>query len=144
MATVGSVTVDKLAIYVSEDSGTTWAVVACQMDASFSPTIDTIEKDCKDTGGGADHTKGKFRWEMSGSGVFAFDAGYGWKNLYAKMKTGDAKVEVKFSTEELGDTYEEGEALITATPLNSSGGSNAFVEFSFTLLGLGIPTTTTV
>lgn len=140
----GEITNGVMAMYFSTDDGTNFSLLACQNNASFSPSIDTIEVDCKDTGPGAKHLKGKFRWEMSGSCVLIFNTSFGYSELMAILKSADAKVTVKFTTDVEGDEYEQGKGTLTGLPLQSSGGSNGLVTFDYTILGDGVTTTMTV
>lgn len=139
--TTGPITVDIMHIQISLDDGTTFAGVSCQNNAAYSPSIDTIERDCKQAGNAADHIKGKVRFQVSGGGEFRFDQPVNYKVLHDKMVLGDAKAKIRFTTgsSESGDYYIAGDVLITALPLNSSAGSNGIVSYEYEMLGVGLP-----
>lgn len=135
MATLGVIDVKDLTFYISDDAGSTYTAVACATDATIEASRDLREILCKDTGGGVDLAYGTYRWSGSTSGLFALDAtNFGGVDLMDILIAGTTVLKLKFTTNESGDVYYIGDALLASVSLSSSGasGENATYSASFT------------
>ena len=99
-----------------------------------SETRDTTNKD---TAKWRTVLGGRLTWAISGSGMFAFDAAYGYSELNALLVAGTV-VTLKFSTEVTGDTYWTGDAIITKIDLEAADGQNT--TYSYEFVGKGVLT----
>jgi predicted secreted protein len=86
-----------------------------------------------DSGGWETRAKGKKEWEISGNSLFAFDADYGFAELYALYEAG-TQVKLKWKTEN-GDFSDNdvysGYAYISQLSATGSTEENETVSFSF-------------
>jgi len=94
----------------------------------------TRDATTKDSAGWRDLLEATREWSMTGNALFAFDATYGFDELFEVMDT-RAAVVVKFSTEVSGDSYYQGSAFLTALDADAPTEDNA--GFSFTFEGTG-------
>lgn len=88
----------------------------------------------KDTGNWSTKKHKRATWGFSGSAFFAFDAGYGYSNLYAALIAG-TELTVMTSSEVLGDKKYWGTAIITDLPAEFPDDENS--SFNITLEGTG-------
>lgn len=128
MATTGIVNGTDLLIYVG---GT---AVAHATSHSLSLSMDTRDATTKDSEGWTDRLEGLRSWEISGNALFAFDAAYGFDDLFT-VYTGRTAVTVKFSSEVSGDKYYSGSGYLTSLTLDAPTEDNA--SFAFTVQGNG-------
>ena len=128
MATTGILNGTALLLYVG---GT--AVAHCTSH-TLSVSMSTRDATTKDSAGWSAALEGLRSWEASGEGLVAFDAAYGYSDLFALI-TSRAAVTIKLSTEETGDKYLSGSARLTS--LEESAGTEESVTFSFSFEGTG-------
>lgn len=100
-------------------------------------TQGTRDATTKDSSGWRDLLEATREWSLSGDALFAFDAAYGYDELFELMDT-RVSVVVKFSTEVAGDSYYQGSAIITDLSLTASTEENS--SFTFTFEGTGVLT----
>ena len=128
MATTGILNGTALLLYVD---GT---AVAHSTSHTLSVSHATRDATTKDSSGWEDALNGLRSWEASGEGLVAFDAAYGYSDLFALI-TARSTVTIKLSTEVTGDKYYEGSALLTS--LEESAGTEENISFSYTFKGTG-------
>lgn len=92
-----------------------------------SETRDTTNKD---TAKWRTVLGGRLTWGLSGSGMFAFDATYGYKELMALLIAGTPVV-LKFSTEVAGNSHWSGEAILTKCDIEAPDGQNTTYSYEF-------------
>lgn len=139
MATVGTVLAKNLAVYSDQ---TPDKIITCQVDATLALTTTTFETTCKDAGAWAQPRPGTKGWSMTGTGNLAWDATYGYTDLYTLWYNQTAANFV-MSTGVTGDKYFYGQGYLTDLELTSSG-NDAAATFSYTLTGAGAITLATV
>lgn len=139
MATAGTVLAKNMAVY-SDDSPD--VLITCQVDATLTLTTATFETTCKDSGAWGEPRPGTKSWTMTGTGNLAFDATYGWSDLFA-LWTNQTASSFVFTTGVANDKAYSGSGYITDLELTSSGNDSA-VTFSYTLTGAGAITESTV
>lgn len=128
MATTGIINGTDFLLYV----GGTKVYHTTSHSLSFS--MDTRDATTKDSGGWRDLLEATKSWSMSGDGLVALDATYGFSDLFAVL-TARTAVVVKFSTETAGDTYYTGNGYLTSLDMDSPTEDNS--SFSFTFEGTG-------
>jgi len=137
--TQGVVDVKDLTLFVDVTGGAgTKVAIGCATDAQLEVSSDLREILCKDTGGGVDYKPSTIRWTGSASGLFAFDAVLGGVDFLDLIIAG-TKLVIRFGTDESGDSYWEGDALISSVPISSSGGAGENVTYSVSFQGIGVP-----
>lgn len=116
--------------------------VAIAGSASHSLTLNSETRDTtnKDTAKWRTVLGGRLTWGISGSGMFAFDATYGYSQLMALLIAGTV-VTLKFSTEVAGNKHWSGEAIITKIDMEAPDGQNT--TFSYEFVGKGALTEAT-
>lgn len=129
--TTGKLNGTDLLVYV----GGTKIYHATNHDMSVS--MDTRDVTTKDSAGWGEILEAALHWSMSGEGLVADDATYGYKELFDVIIARTAVV-VKFSTEESGDAYFQGSAFLTDLPMTAPTEDN--VGFNFTFEGTGVLT----
>lgn len=97
---------------------------------ALSIAMDTRDATTKDSQGWRDLLEAALNWSMTGDGLVAFDATYGFDDLFEVIIARTA-VTVKLSTEETGDTYYEGSAFLTALDKDAPTEDNVSMNFSF-------------
>ena len=117
-----------LAIYVG---GTKIAVLTANSLSRSRPTRETANKD---SGDWVTRLPNRNTWTISGSAYFAFDAAYGYDDLFDVMDAGTA-VTIMRSTEESGDSYYSGDAYLTQLDADDPDDDNS--SYSFTFEGSG-------
>ena len=115
-------------------------VITCQVNAEVTYSTETFDTSCKDSGATAQPRPGTRSWTGSGTFLFAVDAAYGAKQLFDMQKSATL-LEFTLGTGVTGDFEFVGDAYITSWNL-ASNGSDAAVEGSFELAGVGDPTFT--
>jgi hypothetical protein len=128
MATTGVLNGTLMAIYVG---GTKVATLLTNSISINRPTRSIASKDDATWDAKAIN---RANWSKSGRAFFKFDAGYGFRNLYAAIVAG-AAVTVRSSTAVSGDYYYEGSAFLTEVGADYADNDNS--EYSFTLEGTG-------
>lgn len=134
MATTGKGTGNSLLIYTSTDNGVTWDVIAHSTDHTLEVSSDTLDTNTKDSAGWVEKIASLKSFTLSGEALHTFDATHGYDELFAIWTAGDS-VKVKFSTEETGDTYWSGSAILTSLSLNAP--QDDLRTMSYTLEGTG-------
>ena len=118
--------------------------IAHSTSCVFSPSVEVRDRLTKDTGKYKTKVGGLIDWEVSADALAAYD-GHNYHTLFALM-IARAAITVKFAgrtvgenwkTEQVGDKYFEGSAIITSMPLTAP--NNADATFSITLAGTGLP-----
>ncbi len=129
MATTGTVLAKYLKLYVGSTA------VTCQVDASMNMSTNMIQTTCKDSAADASVLPGEKSWEASVSGNLAYDATYGWSQLFAAW-TGQTLLMLVYQTGVVGDKKLTGSAYINSLTKTSSGNDEA-VTFDAGLTGTG-------
>jgi len=129
MPTTGTVLAKNMAIYIGA------VKITCQTNASISMETAMFNTTCKDSGAWGEQRPGTKSWSASGEANLAFDATYGFSQLFDAWTAGTA-VTVVFQTGVTGDKKYSGSAYITSLELTSDGNDTA-VTFSFELQGVG-------
>lgn len=129
MATPGTVLAKYLKMYVGATA------VTCQVDASMNFNTNMIQTTCKDSAANAAVLPGEKSWEASVSGNLAYDATYGWSQLFAAWD-GQTLLMLVFQTGVAGDKKLTGSAYINSLTKTSSGNDEA-VTFECGLTGTG-------
>lgn len=124
MATTGIVNGTSLKISVD---GT---AIAYTTSASFELSMSTRDTSNKDSLGWKTGAEGQRSGTISGDYLFAFDAAYGFEELFALM-TNRTEVTVKMATSDVSDKFISGEAYLTS--LSASAPMEDTVSGSFTL-----------
>ncbi len=132
MATTGTVLAKNMAIYINGSPDT---VISCQVDATLTLSTATFETTCKDAGSWAEPRPGTKSWTMSGTGNLAFDATYGYEELFG-LWYNQTETAFVISTGVTGDKQQYGDGYVTELEMTSSG-NDAAVTFSFTVTGAG-------
>jgi len=130
--TTGTVLAKNMAIY---KGGSPDTLITCQVDATMSLSTQTFETTCKDSGAWSEPRPGTKSWTMSGTGNYADDATYGFKDLQT-LWSDQTEAEFVFSTGAVDDTEYYGNGYVTELELTSQG-NDAAVTFSFTVTGAG-------
>lgn len=117
-----------LLIYVSTTP------IAGSTNNSLSINGEVIDVTTKDSAGWRELLGGLRSWSMAGEGKFDDAAAYGFEDLFALI---DARtpVTVRFTKDEAGETYYEGDAYVTK--LEKAAPMEDAVTFSFSLEGTG-------
>lgn len=136
MPTTGILNTTALRVYVG---GT---AVAHATDASISFSMSPRDVTTKDSRGYRELLEGLRQFSISTSALYAIDAAYGVDDLYTLLDE-RTQATVRFSTEETGDEYFEGEAYCTSIELTSSGAEDN-ASYSASFEGTGEPTKSTV
>lgn len=131
MPTTGTVLAKNFALY----TGGTPVIVTCQTNMSLTFSTNMFSTSCKDAGAWDAQQPGLKSWGASVEGNFAFDATYGYSELFAAQVAGTA-VPVVAQTGVTGDLKYSGTAYVSNLELNSSGNDEA-VTFSCELTGTG-------
>lgn len=129
MPTTGTVLAKLMKFYVSTTP------VTCQVDTSLSLSTNMISTTCKDSGADAANLPGEKSWEASVSGNLAFDATYGWSQLFAAWKD-QTVIAMVYQTGITGDKKISGSCYINSLT-NTSSGNDEAVTFDCGLTGTG-------
>lgn len=110
-------------------------VVTCLTDASINFTQDTRDTTCKDSNSWSNALPGKRSWEVSGSGLFAYDATNGADTLFTAFKN-QTLITVVWGTTVTGDKTYGGTGYLTSLSF-SAAGTDENTTFEFTIMGVG-------
>lgn len=133
--TTGIVNGTLMALY---SGGTKIANLTTNSMTLSRPTRETANKD---SGNWITRKHKRASFGFSGSAYFAFDAGYGWVDLYSALKNG-TELTVMTSSEVVGDKKMYGTCLVTDLPTEFPDDENA--SYNITLEGTGELTVGTV
>ncbi len=133
MATITNST--NLAVYIGG------VKVGCSTDASLSVAHALRDISCKDSAAWTDVAPGIRSWNISGSGLYAYDSTYGGDELINAL-TDRTLLTVELSTEVSGETRWSGSGYLTECSV-SSPGREENVSYSFTIEGNGALTSAT-
>jgi predicted secreted protein len=139
MASTGTILAKNFAIYHNASPD---VAISCQTNAELQLSTETFDVTCKDSGAWAAPRPGTKSWTMSGEALLAFDATYGFQDLF-DLWSGQTLASFLISTGTSGDTYFYGDGYITDLSLSSQG-NDAGVTFTYTFTGTGAITRTTV
>jgi hypothetical protein len=98
-------------------------------------TTNMIQTTCKDSAANAAFLPGGKSWEASVSGNLAYDAAYGWSQLFAAWD-GQTLLAVVYQTGTTGDKKLSGSAYINSLT-NTSSGNDEAVTWEAGLTGTG-------
>lgn len=124
MATTGIVNGTALKIYVG---GT---AVAYTTSASLDLSMATRDTSSKDSAGWQESAEGQRSGTISGDFLFAFDAAYGFEDLFT-LYANRTKVTVKLATSDLADKFISGDAYLTS--LSKSAPMEDTISGSFSM-----------
>lgn len=129
--TVGNVNSSAMKIY----TGATPTAITCLVDTELNMNMEMRDITCKDDGENANQLPGLTSWDMSFSGMFAFDAANGFSELFTiwKNRTSTAVV---WQNANAGDKKYSGNAYLTNLK-GSAQGTNQATTFSGTWQGVG-------
>ena len=133
--TAGVINASDIGIYV-DVSGTDTkiaTITSATLSLTHSPRVTTNF----DSGGWETRAKGKKEWEISGNSLFAFDADYGFAELYALYNNG-TQVKLKWKTEN-GDFSDNDvyTGLAYISQLSATGSTEENETYSFSFAGTG-------
>ena len=130
--TAGKINGDNFLIYVNAIAGDTSSgtAVAHSIDATISVSQETPDATTKDSNQWVEHIRGNKSWEVSGSGLLAFDADMGAVELIDLLMGGGA-VYIRFSNNTTDDIAWEGSVSVTSTSINAPQNSATGFDFSF-------------
>ena len=97
--------------------------------------MNTRDATTKDSAGWRDLLEAALEWSMNGDGLVAFDATYGFDDLFEVIVARTA-VTIKLSTEQSGDTYFQGSAFLTSLDKDAPAEDNVSMSFAFEGTGL--------
>lgn len=129
MPTTGTVLAKNMKIYVGANA------ITCQLNASLSCSTNMFQTTCKDSVANSTFLPGAKEWSMSGSANFAFDATYGFEDLWDLWEA-QTSVTPIFQTAVTGDLKWSGTSYIEELNATSDG-VDAAVEFDVTFRGTG-------
>src|SRR5690625_7932594 len=112
MATTGQVNGNLVGIYVNAQ------LIACTTSDNFEGTAEQIDASCKGSGNWGTFLQGKKNWTMTTEGRLQFDAACGAAELFDIWKNGTV-VTLVWQTNESGDWYLQGNAVITSYSLSA-------------------------
>lgn len=92
--------------------------------------MDTRETSNKDDNGWRTLKEGMRNWSASGDGFFAFDATYGYNDLFA-LVTNRTYVKVRLSTDTAGNTFFQGYGYLTNLSADTPNEDNTTYSFTF-------------
>lgn len=118
----------KMGIYIA---GT---LIAHALSSSISKQKGTRETTNKDTTGDKTFKYTRGSNTISGEAHFAFDAGYGFDDLFAAMDA-ETELTVLMSTDDTGDSTYGGTALLTQLDANFPDADNSSYNFSMQVSG---------
>lgn len=136
--TAGNVNSSAMKIY----TGATPTPITCLVDTEINLNMDMRDITCKDDGENANQMPGLTSWDMSFSGMFAFDATNGFSALFSIWKN-RTKTGVVWQNGNAGDKKYAGDAYITNLK-GSAQGTNQSTTFSGSWQGVGALTESTI
>lgn len=116
-------------------------VIAHLTSSGISVSHSTRDSSSKDSGGWKDALEGQKSWSISGEGLFAEDASYGYEDLYDAIAA-RTKLTVTYSDAVAGDVEYSGSVYVTS--LDRTDGMEESVTFSATFEGTGAITKATI
>lgn len=129
MATTGTVLAKNMKIYVGS------AAITCQLNASLSCSTNMFQTTCKDSAANSAFLPGAKEWTISGSANFAFDATFGYEDLWDSWDAQTTIIPI-FQTGVTGDLKFSGSSYISELNATSDG-VDAAVEYDVTFQGTG-------
>ena len=129
MATTGTILAKNMKFYVGATA------LTCQVDFSLNMSTNMFSTTCKDSAANESFLPGSKSWTGSGTGNMAFDATYGFSDLFSAWNN-QTTVAMVFQTGVTGDKKYSGTTYVSSLTLNSSGTDEA-VTFDFELQGTG-------
>jgi len=129
MATSGLINGTLVKIYVDG------VAVAYSTSASIDFSMSTREATTKDSAGWTGKKEGLREVSLSGDFLMAFDAAYGFTDLFT-IYTARTRVRIRYSSEVAGDKVLSGYAYLTS--LSEEAGIEETISGSFSLEGDGI------
>lgn len=132
--TTGILNGTALILYVND------VAIAYSTSHSLSMSMATREITNKSSAGWKDVLEGLREWSIDGENLFAFDASYGFDDLFGLINN-RTKVTVKFSTEASGDKFYSGSAYLTS--LSKEAPTEGNTTYSYTFEGAGVLTEST-
>lgn len=140
MATTGKINTTLLAIYTGAGPGTK---ITHQNDASLTISHSPRDVTTKDSAGWAEFLEGLRSWEMSASGLLAFDAASAPDDFFtSNIATRDA-VTIYFTTNVTGDIVFSGSGYVSQLEL-ASPGQEETATWSLSVQGTAVLTKGTV
>lgn len=136
MPTTGTVLAKNMKLFISTTA------ITCQVNAQMSCSTNMFQVTCKDSAANSDFLPGAKEWSMSGSLNFAFDATYGFEDLWDAWNS-QSTVTPIFQTGVTGDLKWSGSSYVEELNLTSDG-IDAAVEADFTFRGTGVLVKATV
>ena len=136
MATTGTVLAKNLKLYVGATA------ITCQVDASVNMSTNMIQTTCKDSAANAAVLPGEKSWEASVSGNLAYDATYGWNELFTAWDS-QTLLAIVYQTGVTGDKKLSGSCYINIIT-NTSIGNDEAVTFECGLTGTGALVSATI
>jgi len=137
MATTGIVKGRLLGVYVSEDSGATYDLVAHARNATLSLNSDEIDITTKDSSAWKEILDGQKSWSVSVDGLITYDteSDKDQADDLAALLIAGTQITLKFSTDVTGDTKYTGNAFVQSIELNAA--DNDASSYSATFGGNG-------
>lgn len=129
--TVGVINATQISLYVFD---TTWKKVAHATDGEISFTTDNRDITSKDSSGFRQIADGLKSWSISSNHFLAWDAAYGFTDIYADWAAGSS-FSVKFGSVVTDDHNYEGTVRIES--MSMGGGVEDNATFSISLAGHG-------
>ena len=137
--TVGKINGDNFLVYVNSLPGDPGGAglgdyVAHSIDATISVSQETPDATTKDSNQWVEHIRGNKSWEVSGSGLVAFDVDSGTEVGAVELidlLMGGTAVYIRFSNSNAGDVAWEGSVSVTSTSINAPQNSATGFDFSF-------------
>jgi len=133
MATTGKFNGDSVLIYVGGTSGVASSgdPIAHSIDATLSVSQDLPDATTKDSSQWVEHIKGNKSWEISGSGLVAYDSSFNLEYVMEQLINA-ATVFVRFGSNEAGDTEWTGNVSVSSSSFSAPQNSAAGYDFTFT------------
>lgn len=134
MATAGNVNSSAMKIY----TGGTPAAITCLVDTELNMNMEMRDITCKDDAENVNKLPGLTSWDMSFSGMLAFDATNGFSALFTIWKN-RTQTAVVWQNAVTGDKKYSGNAYLTNLK-GSAQGTNQSTTFSGAWEGVGVLT----
>lgn len=132
MATTGVINSTLMGLYVLDS---TYKKIGHSTDASISFSHEPRDITTKDSAGYRELLEGLRSWTASGSFLLAYDATYGFEELYEAWEA-RTKLTIRFTTAVSGDEYYQGACYISSLEASSPAAEDN-VSFSISLEGTG-------
>lgn len=125
MATTGIVEGTAVGIYIG---GT---LIAAAMAKNLDMNLGLRDANNSDSGDSESKLPGRYNWAVSGRSQFEFDAGYGFRDLYAAL-TGRTQVAVMVENEVTGDYEYGGNGYVTQLKATFPDHENSEYDWAIT------------